>query len=146
MTKCSAYPYFNGCSIYQKTFDFLYQRYVLFSIFFRNWIVVRIQPPLLPQIWKEPIPRVIWRSLTENYWKLEGRANNVETFGHYCCSTQNSVKTYEPRHKKTCLWEFPTRSDSNWPAQLQKLARVLKFWLYNLHTRETVNLYAAGVL
>ena len=32
-----------------------------------------------------------------------------------------------PRHEKTCLREFPTRSDSNWPAQLQKLARVLKF-------------------
>ena len=28
----------------------------------------------------------------------------------------------EPRHEKTCLREFPTRSDSNWPAQLQKLA------------------------
>ena len=39
---------------------------------------------------------------------------------------------YEPRHEKTCLREFPTRSDSNWPAQLQKLAWVLKFRLYNL--------------
>ena len=38
----------------------------------------------------------------------------------------------EPRHEKTCLREFPTRSGSNWPAQLQKLARVLKFRLYNL--------------
>ena len=33
-----------------------------------------------------------------------------------------SPKTYKPRHEKTCLWEFPTRSDSNWPAQLEKLA------------------------
>ena len=24
----------------------------------------------------------------------------------------------EPRHGKMCLREFPTRSDSNWPAQL----------------------------
>ena len=24
----------------------------------------------------------------------------------------------EPRHEKICLWEFPTRSDSNRPAQL----------------------------
>ena len=39
---------------------------------------------------------------------------------------------YEPRHEKTCLQEFPTRSDSNRPAQPQKLARVLKFRLYNL--------------
>ena len=26
-----------------------------------------------------------------------------------------------PRHEKMCIREFPTRSDSNWPAQLQKL-------------------------
>ena len=30
---------------------------------------------------------------------------------------------------ETCLREFPTRSDSNRPAQLQKLAWGLKFWL-----------------
>ena len=35
----------------------------------------------------------------------------------------------EPRHDKTCLREFPTRPDTNWPAQPQKLARVLKFRL-----------------
>ena len=40
--------------------------------------------------------------------------------------------TMEPRHEKTCLREFPARYDSNWPAQLQKLARVLKFRLQNL--------------
>ena len=38
-------------------------------------------------------------------------------------------KTCEPRHDKTCLWEFPTRPDTNWPAQPQELARVLKFRL-----------------
>ena len=31
---------------------------------------------------------------------------------------------YEPRHDKTCLREFLTRPDTNWPAQPQKLARV----------------------
>ena len=31
------------------------------------------------------------------------------------------LEKYEPRHEKMCLREFPTRSDSNWPAQLQKL-------------------------
>ena len=40
----------------------------------------------------------------------------------------------EPRHEKTCLREFPTRSDSNRPAQLQKLAWGLKFWLLKLET------------
>ena len=31
-------------------------------------------------------------------------------------------ETVEPRHEKTCLREVLRRSDSNWPAQLQKLA------------------------
>ena len=43
-----------------------------------------------------------------------------------------SKNSCEPRHDKTCLWEFPTRPDTNRPAQPQKLARVLKFWLKNL--------------
>ena len=34
----------------------------------------------------------------------------------------STVQIYEPRHEKMCLREFPTRSDSNRPAQLQKLA------------------------
>ena len=38
-------------------------------------------------------------------------------------------KTFEPRHEKMCLREFPTRSDSNWPAQLQKLAWGLEIWI-----------------
>ena len=43
---------------------------------------------------------------------------------------------HEPRHDKTCLREFPTMSDSNWPAQLhvQKLACGLKFWLQKQET------------
>ena len=43
---------------------------------------------------------------------------------------------HEPRHDKICLREFPTRSDSNWPAQLhvQKLACGLKFWLQKQET------------
>ena len=35
----------------------------------------------------------------------------------------------DPRHDITCLQEFPTRPDTNRPAQPQKLARVLKFRL-----------------
>ena len=38
-------------------------------------------------------------------------------------------ETSEPGHEKTCLREFPTRPDSNWPVQLQKLARILKLWI-----------------
>ena len=44
----------------------------------------------------------------------------------------NYKKWTEPRHEKTRLREFPTRSDSNWPAQLQKLAWGLKFLLQKL--------------
>ena len=39
---------------------------------------------------------------------------------------------YEQQHNKMCRRESPTRQDTNWLAQLQKLARVLKFRLYNL--------------
>ena len=35
----------------------------------------------------------------------------------------------EPRHDKTCIREFPTRTDTDRPAQPQKLAGVLKFRL-----------------
>ena len=45
-----------------------------------------------------------------------------------------SRKLFKPRHEKTCLREFLTRSDSNWLAQLQKLAWGLKFWLQKLET------------
>ena len=34
-----------------------------------------------------------------------------------------------PCHKKTCLRGFSTRKHSNWPAQINRLALVLKFWL-----------------
>ena len=61
--------------------------------------------------------------------------------GTYCVCARCSGKTkgvfpicgttqsYEPRHDKTCLREFPTRPATNRPAQPLKLARVLKFWL-----------------
>ena len=40
--------------------------------------------------------------------------------------------TFEPLYDKTCLREFPSRPDTNRPAQPQRLARVLKFRLWNL--------------
>ena len=44
----------------------------------------------------------------------------------------NNADPNEPHHEKMCLRESPTRPDTNRPAQPQKLARVLKFQLYNL--------------
>ena len=48
------------------------------------------------------------------------------------CSVTIFDILYELRHEKMCLREFPTRPDTNRPAQPQKLARVLKFQLENL--------------
>ena len=39
---------------------------------------------------------------------------------------------FEPRHEKMCLRESPTRQDTNWPAQLQRPARILKFRIHKL--------------
>ena len=50
-----------------------------------------------------------------------------EDFVHFClcmpfCFVDfQPYNRIEPRHEKTCLREFPTKSDSYWPAQLQKL-------------------------
>ena len=44
------------------------------------------------------------------------------------------LKVHEPRHEKTGLREFPSRSGSNPPAHLQKLAWGLEFWLQKLET------------
>ena len=37
--------------------------------------------------------------------------------------------SFEPRHEKTCLLGFPTRSDTNRAVQPQKIAMRLKFWI-----------------
>ena len=42
------------------------------------------------------------------------------------------INVYEPCHEKMCLRESQTRQDTNWPAQLQRPARILKFRIYNL--------------
>ena len=64
---------------------------------------------------------------------LKGRKGHFYPLQHrfLTTSTQYCI-IHVPRHEKTYLRESPTRSDSNWPAQLQKLTRVLKFRLYNL--------------
>ena len=39
------------------------------------------------------------------------------------------TELFVPCHEKTCLRGCLTRKDSNSPAQIQMLARVLKFWI-----------------
>ena len=56
----------------------------------------------------------------QNYTKLSVICHPVPSLPVSLC---------EPRHDKMCLKEFPTRPDTNRPAQPQKLARVLEFWL-----------------
>ena len=55
--------------------------------------------------------------------------NKVKGKGTEFCLKSILKTAYEPRQDKKCLQEFPTRSDTNQPAQPQKLASVLKFWL-----------------
>ena len=55
-------------------------------------------------------------------WKIPTiLKRNCEIIG-YTIMHNATTNVSEPRHDKMCLREFPTRSDSNWPAQLQKLA------------------------
>ena len=53
----------------------------------------------------------------------------VETVKSEAKEAAGPLVLCEPRHDKMCLREFPTRPDTNRPAQPQKLARVLKFRL-----------------
>ena len=56
-------------------------------------------------------------------------------FNHTALGLHSSyfkIHTHEPRHEKFCLRESPTRQDTNWPAQLQGPARILKFRIYKL--------------
>ena len=43
------------------------------------------------------------------------------------CSCRHLHVPFEPRHEKTCLRGSVARYDSNRPAQLQRLATVIKF-------------------
>ena len=81
---------------------------------------------------------LMWDSI---YMKTNGNCNSVPLIIFEQCiflglaymsfvaqQMQESIEI-EPRHDKMCLREFPTRPDTNRPAQPQKLATVLKFRL-----------------
>ena len=53
----------------------------------------------------------------------------AQSFCWFCHEAAQMGNVNEPRHEKTCFREFPTRPDTNRPAQRQKLARDLKFRL-----------------
>ena len=66
----------------------------------------------------------------ELFWKAHARAFNKARVLSPCLNLP--LVPYEPRHENMCLRESPTRQDTNWPAQLQRPARILKFRLYEL--------------
>ena len=51
----------------------------------------------------------------------------VQSLVENCSYNDLIALTFEPHRKKTCLWGFPTRSDTNRAVQPQKMARGLKF-------------------
>ena len=64
-------------------------------------------------------PRLIWVF-----------AGHTTTLLVLSCRGLFIVHVHEPRHEKMCLRESLTRQDTNWSAQLQRPARILKFRRY----------------
>ena len=76
--------------------------------------------------------RSSWAGQFESHLVAMPKDRFFHEMSHLSCNTAKPTKWCEPRHDKTYLWEFPTRPDTNRPAHTQKLARVLKFRIYNL--------------
>ena len=77
--------------------------------------VTKISSLLLASVAEQASLSLTWSDTPEDMFSHDEALLHTST-------TQFERNTFEPRHEKTCLREFPTRSDSNWPAQLQKLA------------------------
>ena len=81
-----------------------------------------------------------WRNARRH--KFAWRGSKIRIFSRVCGWQFGILKIVtirfnswcEPHHAKLCLRRFSTRSDSNQPAQLQKLARILKLCKYTYHT------------
>ena len=74
------------------------------------------------------ITEKLWRPLRLGSVPIVFGAPNIKvSTGPYCwflCCTSSTIRSFinESRHEKKCHRVFLTRSDSNWPPQLQKLA------------------------
>ena len=85
---------------------------------------------------KVPSHRAPVGAVCEGSMRIELRSE-LYAKGALCGSTElyaalqwsSNFFLFEPRQNKTCLQEFPTRPDTNRPAQPQKLASVFKFRL-----------------
>ena len=93
----------------------------------------------LANLWNDRLS-VLSQILVMSFCKFLG-ANHFYCFNIQMCSSKHchicqttdylsmSKRLFEPRHEKTCLWcVWPGKT--NRPAQLRKLARVLKFWIW----------------
>ena len=120
-----------------KTWPFLQSLYFSYP---KRW-----QRCALPRSEKVPIRVVFCSSVSvPQFWSNLPQPFHTDVWRYSClnpCGRQQTASVgwttedpyiYESRHDKTCLREFPTRPDTNRPAQPQKLSRVLKFQLYNL--------------
>ena len=87
-------------------------------------------------VWSETPEDTFCRVVAQMYqaYAFSHHRDNRFSVGAHKHDFTDSLITIEPRHEKTCLREFPTWSDSNWPAQLQKIAWGLKFWVQKLET------------
>ena len=97
----------------------------------RNKYTITVFTLYVKCIWMIALAMVKW-TFQQKYFLV--RITNNE-------AVSNSFTWHMPRHEKTCLQGFPTRQDSNWPAQLQRQARVLKlgFSKYRYYTIHAEN-------
>ena len=78
------------------------------------------------------------KQLVEKGYVINTIFNSVSYYIPLSCfvyqyfSTQIYTFVFELRHEKMCLRRSPTRLDTNWPAQQQRPARILKFRIYKL--------------
>ena len=94
----------------------------------KSFIVVKFRLKITRQVWLLSIPMLVsW------FW--------IAIFLRLTFFFLSTAPLHEPLHKKTCLWEFATRQDSNWPAQPKRQARVLKFLIskYRYYTIQAAN-------
>ena len=67
-------------------------------------------------------------NVTENFIGFTFELDRLMSMYTMSVNVDSNLLSIEPRHEKTCLRGL-TRKDSNRPAQLMRLDRVLKLWI-----------------
>ena len=98
---------------------------------FVMWRLICSQETDICSIWATSCENVSY-AISEQQ-RCRSACASAQSDQHLCCSlhdthaTMFTSKLYGPCQAKMCLWAFSTRYDSNRSAQLQRVARVLKF-------------------